>query len=287
MDYTKSGTVATLNFDKIDGLNDISIRTKLNTHKHGRDYHHRIGEIGLKIGLEYSKMNTIVRRLFDINVKYLNKILSLETKEVYAFVLNNTDKLKDDIRHAMADILIQEMLKHSAITPKLFVIPQEHLFTFDGTAKTQIEYTKNVYKGYLSSAEIRSASEKKFEKYCENCANIEWFYKNGDKGAEYFSVVYEDNFGKQKSFYPDYIVGTKDGIWIIETKGGFDRTGKSEDIDLFSPKKFNVLNTYLKKYKLKGGFVREDKQSLELCICMENYNDDIKSDSWILLSDIL
>ena len=47
---------------------------------------------------------------------------------------------------------------------------------------------KNVYVGYLASAEIRSASEKKFERFCETCDAVDWVYKNGDKGAEYFSI---------------------------------------------------------------------------------------------------
>lgn len=68
--------------------------------------------------------------------------------------------------------------------------------------------------------------------------------------------------------------------------GGFDKTGASEDIDIFSPKKFEVLKTYLHKYGLKGGFVRYDKQSEELCICTESYNDDIHSDDWKILRDI-
>jgi len=76
----------------------------------------------------------------------------------------------------------------------------------------------NVYEGYLSSAETRSASEKKFEKFCEGCDSVQWIYKNGDKGAEYFSVVYMDSFGKQKSFYPDYIISKNGELWIIEPR---------------------------------------------------------------------
>ena len=97
--------------------------------------------------------------------------------------------------------------------------------------------------------------------------------------------MYTDNLGKQKSFYPDYIVGASDGsIWVIETKGGFTKTGDSEDIDKYTAKKFGVLKSYTEKYKLLGGIVRQDKQSGELCICTETYSDDIKSDSWKLLS---
>ena len=287
VDYTKSGSVSTLDKGKIDDLNDVSIRTELNTHVHGREYHHRVAEIGLKVGLEYAQINTILRRLLDKNVRYANKLLALETREVYAFVLNNAHRLKDDIRKAMAIMLDQQIIHTPSVTTAEFHIPQACLFTYDATAKSQTEMDKNVYAGYLASAEVRSASEKKFERFCETCDAVEWVYKNGDKGAEYFSIVYQDSFGKQKSFFPDYIISIRGEMWIIETKGGFDRTGKSEDIDIFSPRKFEVLKNYLAKYGLHGGFVREDKQSQELCICMNEYSDDIKSEHWKLLADVV
>lgn len=113
---------------------------------------------------------------------------------------------------------------------------------------------KNVYQGYLSSAEVRSSSERNFEKFCEKCNAVDWVYKNGDKGNEYLSIVYADNSNRQKNFYPDYIIGVKGDIWIVETK---------------------------------GGIVRYDKKSEELCICIDNYSEDINSDSWVLLGDIL
>ena len=287
VDYTKSGSVTTLDKGKIDDLNDVSIRTELNTHVHGREYHHRVAGIGLKVGLEYAQINTILRRLLDKNVRYANKLLALETREVYAFVLNNAHQLKDDIRKAMAIMLDQQIIHTPSVTTVEFHIPQACLFTYDATAKSQAEMDKNVYAGYLASAEVRSASEKKFERFCETCDAVEWVYKNGDKGAEYLSIVYQDSFGKQKSFFPDYIICIRGEMWIIETKGGFDRTGKSEDIDIFSPRKFEVLKNYLAKYGMRGGFVREDKQSQELCICMDEYSDDIKSEHWKLLADVV
>ncbi len=282
---TKSGTISHVSADQIWKLSDVNIKTKLNTHTHGREYHHRVSDLGLKIGLEYSQMNTIIRKLFDKKSKYKNKILSLETREVYAFLLNNFDRLKEDIRRAMSTAH-EQSFSYKDILEVKFKIPQEFLFTYDGESKTQLEMKKNVYRGYLSSAEPRSASEKKFEKYCELSKNVDWFYKNGDKGQEFFSIVYDDNFGKQKSFYPDYLVGISGKTWIIETKGGFDRAGNSEDIDAFSPTKFEVLKRYLAKHGLNGGFVREDKQSYELCICTENYSDDIKSTDWKILNEL-
>ena len=287
VDYTKSGAVTTMDSGKFADLNTVNIWTKLDTHTHGREYHHRVAEIALRVGLEYAQMNTILRRLFDKNTKCANKLLALETREVYAFVLNNAHRIKNDVRQAMAVMLDQQIIKTPSITTVEFHIPQSCLFTYDGTAKSQAEMGKNVYAGYLASAELRSGSEKKFERFCETCDAVDWVYKNGDKGAEYFSIVYMDSFGKQKSFFPDYIISVQGEIWIIETKGGFDRTGKSEDIDIFSPRKFEVLKNYLVEYGLRGGFVREDKQSQELCICMDEYGEDVKSEQWELLSSVI
>ena len=284
--HTFSGETATLDFASAD-MNTIVITEKLNTHDHGHMYHQKVGKIGMEIGMEYSYMNTIIRKLFDRNFTYSRKILAMEPREVYAFVINNADLLRHTVREAMAAELQQLTLDISQVSKVPFHISQSCLFTYDGTAKTQLEMKKNVYQGYLSSAEVRSSSERKFEKFCEKCDTVNWVYKNGDKGNEYLSIVYADNSDKQKNFYPDYIIGVNDEVWIVETKGGFDRSGNSQDIDIFTPKKFAVLKDYLDRYRLKGGIVRYDEKSEELCICMDNYSENINSDSWVVLSDIL
>lgn len=284
--HTISGETATLDFGQ-DEMNTIAVTEKLNTHKHGRDYHQKIGKIGFEIGMEYSYMNTIIRKLFDKNYNYNHKILALEPRTVYAFVLNNEELLRHTVREAMAAELAQTQIDFKHVSKVEFHIPQSCMFTFDSTAKTQTVMEKNVYQNYLSSAEPRSSSERKFEKFCEKADSVEWVYKNGDKGSEYLSIVYSDNSGKLKNFYPDYIVGINGEIWIIETKGGFDRSGNSQDIDIFTPKKFEVLKDYLNRYGLKGGIVRYDGKSEELCICMDAYSDDINSDCWEVLEHIL
>ena len=284
--HTLSGETAPLDFASAD-MNTVVITEKLNTHDHGHMYHQKVGKIGMEIGMEYSYMNTIIRKLFDRNFTYSRKILAMEPREVYAFVINNADLLRHTVREAMAAELEQLTLDINQVSKVSFHIPQSCLFTYDGTAKTQLEMKKNVYQGYLSSAEVRSSSERKFEKFCEKCDAVEWVYKNGDKGNEYLSIVYADNSDKQKNFYPDYIISVNDEVWIVETKGGFDRSGNSQDIDIFTPKKFAVLKDYLERYGLKGGIVRYDEKSEELCICMDSYSEDINSDSWVVLSDIL
>lgn len=286
---TFTGEVHTLTLEEFENLDSVNMMETLSTHKHGREYHNRVGAIGVKLSLPYEQMNTIIRRLFDKNVRYDKKVLRLETKDVYAFVINNSKKLIEDFRLAMSmpGVYIQETLDIKGITEREISIPIEMLFTYDEKNRVQREYNNNVYKGYLSSAEVRSDSEKTFEKYCQDSSIVDWIYKNGDKGNEYLSIVYQNNFEKQKSFYPDYIVSISGEIWIIETKGGFSKSGRSEDIDKFSPKKFEVLKNYLNKHNLKGGFVRKDKSNNELFICTDNYTDDIESENWNLLDDYL
>lgn len=285
--YTLSGNVVTLSeLSEKEKLNAIKITEPISTTTHGREYHNRVGRIGSEIGMPYNYMNTILGKLFGEKFDYYEKVLSLSPRSLYAFVINNFDLLRRSCRNAMSAELAQMPLSPDMVSEKPFYIPRTTLFTFDGSSKVQAICEKNVYGEYLTSAEPRSSSEKKFEKFCERARAVDWFYKNGDKGDEYFSIVYADNSNRQKHFYPDYIVSVNGEIWIIETKGAFDKSGASEDIDDFSPKKFVVLKAYIEKYGLKGGFVRYDEQSEELCICTENYSDDVHSDNWELLSEI-
>lgn len=150
--HTFSGETATLDFASAD-MNTIVITEKLNTHDHGHMYHQKVGKIGMEIGMEYSYMNTIIRKLFDRNFTYSRKILAMEPREVYAFVINNADLLRHTVREAMAAELRQLTLDISQVSKVPFHIPQSCLFTYDGTAKTQLEMKKNVY-GTEDSTEI-------------------------------------------------------------------------------------------------------------------------------------
>ncbi len=91
-------------------------------------------------------------------------------------------------------------------------------------------------------------NESAFIKFIDNHKRIEWWYKNGDSGSEFFSIPYfnpEEN--KEKLFYPDWIIKTKEGIWIIDTKGGVT----AELID--TKYKAEALQVWLKGKKGFGG----------------------------------
>lgn len=284
------GTVRKLDKEEFKRLKSLNLIEPLNTHVHGFQFHHIVGELAKILHIQYDEMRVIIRRLFDSKIRDdKNKILSLNPKNLYAFFINNFFLLKADISDSLSNLdTIALELTSLSVKEEKFMFPAECLFTYDSNQKLQRVYKKNIYTGYLSSAETRSNSEKRFEKFCESSDSVKWFYKNGDKGVDFFSIVYMDSFGKQKLFYPDYIVVDKeDKLWIIETKGGFSKSGQSEDIDKFSPLKFQVLKQYLNNKSINGGFVRLDKSCDELCICMNNYNENIQSNDWKLLSEVL
>ena len=176
--YTYSGKVVVIReLSEKERLNAIEIMEPISTHVHGREYHHCVGQIGLEIGMEYAKMNTIIGKLFSEKFSYAGQALKLTVRELYAFVINNAEALRRVCREAMAAELAQRALSPATVSEKPFFFPRSVSFTYDGASKVQTESEKNVYQGYLLSAEPRSSSEKKFEKFCENCPAVDWIYK--------------------------------------------------------------------------------------------------------------
>jgi len=73
-----------------------------------------------------------------------------------------------------------------------------------------------------------------------NKEHLEWWYKNGDKNKEDFAVTYQDNFGKTRGFYVDFVIKFKSGkIALFDTK-----TARS---DSEAPNKHNALIDYIEK----------------------------------------
>ncbi len=151
--------------------------------------------------------------------------------------------------------------------PKIstFHIPEQDFFRYDPTIKREVDFLSNAYHEYTSgyvTTMVRSRPEQLFEEYCEHDDTVDWVYKNGDTGQQYFSIVYFDGLMKQWLFYPDYIVKKKDGtIWVIETKGG-EHSGHSDNIDVQIKNKFAAFKNYADKHSLNWGFVRNIDNTL-------------------------
>lgn len=237
----------------------IETKRRVDTHAHGIYLLHSVDEMKKAIGLNSAKTKAILERLFRKGPNPNKKILGLETKEFYAFVINNAKQIKTDFIEVTAQMYYQ--LSFGTMTPKtsLFHIPEQDFFRFDPNIKREVEFLSNAYRDYTSgfnTTMVRSRPEQLFEEYCEHDDSVDWVYKNGDTGKQYFSIVYFDGLMKQWLFYPDYIVRKKDGtVWVIETKGG-EHSGHSDNIDMQIKNKFIAFKNYAEKHDLCWGFVR-------------------------------
>lgn len=262
----------------------ITTHKHIDTHKHGMQLMHSIDAIKSSIGMAQNKVKTILERLFRKGGATGRKLIALETAEFYAFVINNQHKLKEEFREVTAQMAVQMSYERN---PKrsTFRIPGQDFFRYDPNVKSEVEYLSNAYSEYTSgfaTSLVRSTCEMLFEQHCESRQDIEWVYKNGDTGQQYFSIVYVDGIQKQWLFYADYIVMKKDGtVWVIETKGGEAR-GQDKNIDRQIENKFNAFKAYAAKHNLHWGFVR-DKDN-QLYINNTEFAEDMADDHWVPLT---
>lgn len=289
--YTKTG--------KAIKSEDLLIKTNyewketfflVDTHRHGMKFKESVGKISKNCGMRYNKVRAILDRLFRRTKGFRqNKVLELETKPYYAFIINNIDKLVYIFTKAIIDVTEQLTIEEAEGHYKVekFTLPSDEFIKYDPNYSDSVEITSNAYYSYPSSSWIyRSNSERLFEQYCENNGNVDWIYKNGDSGQKYFSIVYVDNLKKQWLFYPDYIVMLNSGeFWIIETKGGETKEGQDKNIDKKVILKFNAIKKYCLERNINWAFVREDRLN-NLFFNNLEYKDDMSDPVWKSLKNI-
>ncbi|WP_407413212.1 DEAD/DEAH box helicase [Methanobrevibacter sp.] len=188
-----------------------------------------------------------------------NKIFEgMTLREYNAFLVNNRDLLSEIFstisKDEIGDIEETEIKTMEWSTPK-----QQYYKQHKKIESTKI-LEKNVFDKYGDNILLppnRTLTERVFEDWCERYDPVKWVYKNGDKGDEFFSLVYRVAF-RRYNFYPDYIIQLQnDDIWVIEAKGGMTADGQSNNIDKYARNKFDALKIYGEKYpEIKWGFVR-------------------------------
>lgn len=279
--------VFTLTDSVIDGTSTIATSTPVNTHLHGIEMRHTIDTFKNIIGIQAETVRQIFDRLFCFKYSNKDKLLSLSIKEYYAFIINNQHLIRDALRNISSEVNLQNRMIHPKTAT--FTIPIEELYHFDPMEKNHKVLNSNAYKDYTMEYVTincgKSNSEILFEKYCESNSNVDWVYKNGDKGQQYFSIVYYNSFSKtQKLFYPDYIVKLNDGrVWIIEAKGG--QAGKTDkNIDKQVMNKFLTFKRYAEDYNICWGFVRD--MNNDLYFNNTTYVSNLHDDNWVLLEEV-
>lgn len=260
---------------------------KVDTGRHGIMMLHSTNELKSILSLQQSHVRAILERLFFKGCDSKYRLLSLTKEELYAFTVNNEHQLKADFRAVASEISNIQAKLALDVREDDFKIPVDDYLNYDPSVKAEKDYEKNAYEKYTSgfaTIKVRSEGENMFEGWCEGRKDIDWVYKNGDSGQTYLSIVYLTGAGKQRLFYPDYIVRKNDGsIWLIEAKGGESKDGKSQNIDDQAENKFNALKQYAEKHDLKWGFVR--RYDNRLFFNNTEWHEEMSDDHWVLLDD--
>lgn len=279
-------------FQKLSDITDnkkgehIQIAYEVSTHDHGIDALHSVDMIKKVVGLPSNKMRAVLQHLFHKMIRSQKKLVALSNREWYAFMINNAYKLRDDFTEAASrpEQYQTQFLEEKRILYKLPLEDFQKYLPYE----TDVEiYENNAYEEYdtsMTTSNFRSNSEQLFEYHLEERDDIDWFFKNGDMGQQYLSIVYRTGFNKEHLFFPDYIIRKKNGeVWIIETKGG-EVQGKSKNIDKQVENKFLAFKSYAEREGINWGFVR-DKNNM-LYINNTIYTDDMSDSNWVNLKEI-
>ena len=296
---TKKG-IAVSTDDVTSKLSDVSVRIDVKEKSLERELNLIVFEIGAKAGiLDRNRLKIVLKSIFSKKLFNKYSILKLNRMEFIAFIINNKQKLKEDVYEAIKSKSRQIEISDKFINKDVFKLPLQKVIKIIPKKEYEKKYkkevyimNKNVYELYPSNEKL-SLPERMLLEYAESTDNIEWIYKNGESSNEYFSILYLDNSKKFNTFYPDFILKTKNGdIWIIETKGGENEDGTSRNIDeIVTPTKYEYLKSFCKKNNYKYGFVREqhiegEKPVLKI-LYSEDYIDDMDNENWVKLDTVI
>lgn len=169
--------------------------------------------------------------------------------------MNNWRELREEFRKTDVAQSVQGSFDLSNVQQNDFTIPLPERYTYNPKfADAKIVETSAYEKYTTASIAVRpSIVERLMERWLEeHSENVDFVYKNGDKGTQYFSLVYTTNVGISH-FYPDFIVQMKNGdIYIIETRDGENNKGQDKNIDPYAPAKYEALKNMLQNIMSNG-----------------------------------
>ena len=161
----------------------------------------------------------------DSNLYYriLINDLNKDQSSIFRQALTKTLKEYYPVKKKYLENRKKEIEKREA---PLFEIIEEYSFTEDYAEITTQEGTSElsaIQPFYLKKEYTGRKNELKFLNFLEQKKNkLDWWFKNGDSGKEYYCLKYFNTAKKEDSlFYPDWIMKFNDGrIGIFDTKSG-------------------------------------------------------------------
>jgi len=193
---------------------------------------------------------------------YFSNLLDLSREEYYKVIVNDLLRPDSTLRPIVGDALktyrsirekeVKEKAKRTRRV-EVLEIPREYLFYTDLYEPMKVK--KSAMAPFFIEKEPVQ-NEVEFIKFLEASDKVEWWYKNGDSGSEYFSIpYYHETENKERLFYPDWIVKTKNKVWILDTKAGITSAEQSPETQY----KEKALKEWFKgKKKFDGGIVVQD-----------------------------
>lgn len=277
----KQGRFDTLN--NTDKLSNKDLLIKADYQENRIDLLHVFHELSRVLHLPIPKVEAMLKRFFLWRGYPLaTSILKLNANEWTAFILNNWIELREEFRKIDVEIAIQGNLDTNNIYENDFTIPLTERYTYNPKLQDAEIVQTNVYEGYTTaSIAVRpSIVERLMERWIEDHSDIiDFIYKNGDKGPQYFSLVYATN-GWVSHFHPDFIIQMKNGdIYIVETKGGEDSKGNNKNIDPYAPAKYESLKRYANAHNIKWAFIRDMNEELYY-LNSGIWTDKMNTDNW-------
>jgi len=225
---------------------------------------------------------------------YLMEKLKISRLDAYKIIVNDIVSEAGALAPVIGDALLeyrpireQEVNKKAARAKRVehIEIPREALFFADNYEELKVKksamvpfWFEKVPSGLFGGAN----NERKFIDFLESPKNknVIWWHKNGDAGSEHFSIsFYNPDENKEKLFYPDWIVKTKSGFIIVDTKAGI--TAESNDTKY----KAEALQAWLKGRKgFNGGVVVQDGPNGWKINRNTKYSYDSSFKGWEVLS---
>ena len=195
---------------------------------------------------------------------YLMEKLKLSRADAYKVIVYDLADKAGALAPVIGDALLeyrpireQEVNKKAARAKRVehIEIPREVLFVTDQYQKLEVKKSA-MEPFWFEAGMFGGVNEKKFIDFLESPKNkgVVWWHKNGDTGSEHFSIsYYNPDENKEKLFYPDWIIQTKNGVLIVDTKAGI--TAESKDTKY----KAEALQAWLKGRKgFDGGITVQD-----------------------------
>ena len=203
------------------------------------------------IARSYGKLKSAINVWFEKYVGMKDK------KKYYPCVVNDLSRgansmLLPVINEALKTYKVvrekeeEEKDKRRQDTKEVFVPPSSVSYT---SAYEELQGSSKSVCLILAMSVRKNENERQFVDFLEGNDLVEHWYKNGDSGSEYFSVMREDG----RLFFPDWFVWTQKGMWVLDTKGGVFAEGEGASI------RARTLEKWLKKHKeFKGGLVKQE-----------------------------